>query len=484
MQPTQEQQAIIDAVVSGKSLKVQAYAGSGKTSLLVAVAQAIPDKSIGYVTFNKRLAEEAKTKFPYNADCRTAHSLAYGVTGKYFQRRLENSAYVLQNYYLHEASRLYTPSSDEDMDSNDLGLAALRVINSFLQSDSLTLDEQLGDSEQRSDILDVANAFWQMMSDYKGRSPVTHDVYLKLWELKLREKNAKPLKYDLVMFDEAQDASPVMLSVLKSHYHHGGQLIIVGDAYQQLYDWRGAVNAIQKFDLPEFPMSQSFRFGPKLAELAMRVLDDLGAKYQLKGTESIPTEVVEGYVPEGTTPKCVLNRTNIGVFNSILRFLDMTQLTIEIIGGTTEVIDEMQGLVDLTNKGFTKHTKFSMFRGFNHMRIVSNTEVGTEYRPYVKLMDNYGPDYLQQKLDALRQRSVQSGGEIVFSTIHKSKGLEFETVALGDDLKPWVVDEEVHYAEGCVVYVAMTRAIRTLYLDGFTAEYQHALDGGLTGEDE
>ena len=81
MQLTEEQQRIIAYVKQmkrGGRFKVEAKAGSGKTSTLVEVARANPDKRFLYLAFNKAIVNEAKDKFPKNVVVKTTHSLAYG----------------------------------------------------------------------------------------------------------------------------------------------------------------------------------------------------------------------------------------------------------------------------------------------------------------------------------------------------------------------------------------------------------------------
>ena len=78
---TEEQCRIIDFVKQmkrGQKLKIEAKAGSGKTSTLVEVAKANPDKRFLYLAFNKAIVNDASQKFPANVVVKTTHSLAYG----------------------------------------------------------------------------------------------------------------------------------------------------------------------------------------------------------------------------------------------------------------------------------------------------------------------------------------------------------------------------------------------------------------------
>ena len=69
-----------------------------------------------------------------------------------------------------------------------------------------------------------------------------HDGYLKLWQLK--QPILKDMHYhDVLMIDEGQDMNPAMLEIFN---YQKTTKIIVGDPYQQIYMFRGAVNALGK----------------------------------------------------------------------------------------------------------------------------------------------------------------------------------------------------------------------------------------------
>ncbi|MGP4878937.1 hypothetical protein ACTXQV_44115, partial [Klebsiella pneumoniae] len=80
----------------GQSFKVIAYAGTGKTTTLQMISDAMPERRGMYLAFNKAIAGEAQNKFHRNVDCRTFHSLAFrsvprGVTDKLRLPRLSPS---------------------------------------------------------------------------------------------------------------------------------------------------------------------------------------------------------------------------------------------------------------------------------------------------------------------------------------------------------------------------------------------------------
>ena len=78
--PSEEQQAIIDSAARGANIVVDAVAGSGKTTTILSIAKALPDKTIVQVTFNSQLKLEVREKLSQlglkNITVHTYHSLA------------------------------------------------------------------------------------------------------------------------------------------------------------------------------------------------------------------------------------------------------------------------------------------------------------------------------------------------------------------------------------------------------------------------
>ena len=85
--PTHEQQAILDSFKEHRILKINAIAGSGKSSTLKMLSELNPQPSL-YICYNKTTATEASNKFPKHTSCRTAHSLAYSLYGSLLQHKL------------------------------------------------------------------------------------------------------------------------------------------------------------------------------------------------------------------------------------------------------------------------------------------------------------------------------------------------------------------------------------------------------------
>ena len=69
MNLTDEQHAICQAARDldvGSSLKIQAFAGTGKTTTLAAIAESLAQRKFLYLVFNRAAADEAEHKMPSN----------------------------------------------------------------------------------------------------------------------------------------------------------------------------------------------------------------------------------------------------------------------------------------------------------------------------------------------------------------------------------------------------------------------------------
>ncbi len=86
------------------------------------------------------------------------------------------------------------------------------------------------------------------------------------------------------------------------------QVIYVGDAHQQIYAWRGAVNAMQQLPLPESRLTTSFRFGESIADIANHLLYGLNETIPLLGNPELNSKVVNK--PHTKQRDAILCRTN------------------------------------------------------------------------------------------------------------------------------------------------------------------------------
>src|ERR1019366_1188931 len=260
MNLTEEQHTICQAARDlgvRSSLKIQAFAGTGKTTTLAAIAESLPQRKFLYLVFNRAAADQAELRMPSNVAVRTAHAVAFRSIGYVYKSRLARSPWAWFPYMKEKMPRALDFVMRTGRDATSAGAVIIRTLEQFLRM--------------------TDGAIGAIHAPYCCVDRVTHDCYLKLFYLQGRELAPRDWT---VMLDEAQDADLVILGLLE---RHRGARIIVGDKYQQLYQWRGAVNALSRLhsDRAELSLTQTFRFGAGVAAWANQVLEIMGERLRI-----------------------------------------------------------------------------------------------------------------------------------------------------------------------------------------------------------
>jgi hypothetical protein len=462
MNPTKEQEEAIRLFKTGDSLAIEAGAGTGKTSTLVMLADAAGGTMRGqYVAFNKALVEESKAKFPRQVACNTAHSLAFRAVGKNYASRLNNSQRT-PSYVIAQRLRLQALSVEDFQGVQKVlqdGLLAglvVKTVQRFCQTaapeinqyhvpvpDGLSLG---GQQAVRELITPHAQAMWDDLQLESGWAPFKHEHYLKMWQL-----DNPVIGADYILFDEAQDANPVIASIIANQEEYS-QIVYVGDSQQEIYAWTGAVNALSKVEVAHRSfLTQSFRFGPAIADRANTVLDTLQAPLRLTGNPAIDSrlEVLE-------RPKAILVRTNASGLAYLLQ-MQKDGVRAHFIGGTDQLLGFVRGAQQLMQTGRSIHPDLVCFNSWGEVQsYVQQDASGEELRLNVRLVDGYGVEVIEKALNTM---PYEGAAEVIISTAHRSKGREWSSVQLSGDF-PQTADSTP--ADLRLLYVAITRAKESL----------------------
>lgn len=465
--PTVEQQAALDLFSTGHDLVIEAGAGTGKTSTLRLLA-ASTDRQGVYVAFNRAIVEEAKAKMPDNVSASTAHALAFRVTGMQMRHRLNGrrvkSSDIAKMLGINPIE-VVGPLGRRRLAAGYLGGLVQRAVVSFCQ----TADERIsgrhvprieGIDGFRSDgTLEWANnrivqrelepalrRAWADLMDPNGVLPYRHDHYLKAWQL-----SGPRIACDFIMFDEAQDANPVMRAIVEAQTH--AQRVYVGDSQQQIYSFTGAVNALAQVNGNRTMLTKSFRFGPEIAAAANSVLALLDTDMRIEGAGR------PGRVEQVAKPDVILTRTNASAVRLALGEL-VTGGRPSIIGGFDDVIRFAAAAMDLKNNGWTSHPDLSCFKSWGEVQdYVDEDPNGSELSLLVDLVDEFGADVISERL---KECTAPENATLQISTAHKAKGLEWDVVKLASDFPTGLNKKgeecKVGAEELRLLYVAVTRA--------------------------
>ena len=429
--PTDEQIAAINSFSDGRTLMLNACAGSGKTATLEAMANASKQRGL-YIVFSKAAAADASKKFPSQVAVKTSHALAFSQI-KNMGFSLEKMLGSLNAKAIVKVMGLKALSFDGFVLLDfEIGHAVRQTISAFCHSDNnaisrrhvpetellrITLTAEAL-SKYQDYIAKEANALWLLMSDiHEDGYPLGHDGYFKLWSLSLPQ-----LPFMYVLLDEAQDSNPALLHVLKNQ--DKCQLVFVGDRYQQIYAWRGAVNAMEKLKAEQFALTRSFRYGQHIADFATALLKLLGNENQLTGRD----DIIGGFACE--KPNAYISRTNAALIGTLVEHKDQID-SIYIVGEGREILSLLNDVKRLQNKQKAAMGEFFGFKDWNDVLQYCEKVHKSPLDTIVQLVEKFGEGAIRDLVSSTCQNSQEAA--ITLSTAHKAKGLEFDEVCLSDD---------------------------------------------------
>lgn len=473
MQPTDEQAHCVSVFNTLADMAIEAGAGAGKTTTLELLAKSRSARGT-YAAFNRAIVDEARRKMPENIGCATAHSLAMRQTGHVYRHRLNGgrvrSTELARRLGLAQSfMRVDYGGEPKVVQPGTLASLTMRgVLNFCFSADEVPLAKHVPyvdgidpptDDGHRTfannrlvaqTLEPVMRKAWDDLCKPDGSLPYGHDHYLKLWQL-----SDPVIPGEFVLFDEAQDAAPVMLDAVNRQHERGAQLVFVGDSQQQIYEWRGAVNALATIGGERTFLTQSFRFGPEIARVANLLLGRLDADLRITGLESIESRIEKLHQPHA-----VLCRSNAVAVSTVLRAIGEHR-RVHLIGGGREVVAFARAARDLKEKGSTTYPDLMCFQSWGEVQeYVEQDPQGSDLALLVRLVDEFG---VQTILTALGEMSLEEPRpedvDVIVSTAHKSKGREWETVQLADDFS-WPSDDAL--GEWRLLYVAATRAREVL----------------------
>jgi len=486
MNLTEEQKAIL---ATNTDIAVNAVAGSGKTSTMIEYAASRPAGCrILYLAFNKSVKLEAVRKFAArglnNVTVETAHSLAY----RYIMR---GNKYILssQGYKTHQIAEVLSLTGDgarhtEFILANHIS----KFITYFCNSDKAKVqDLNYLDTVKEANAKKFVHAFYRVIEEGtrhflakmdKAEIEITHDFYLKKFQL-----SAPVLPYDYILFDEGQDASAAMLDVFLKQ---PAIKVIVGDTHQQIYGWRYAINSLSKTPFATLNLSTSFRFPADIAALAMGVLS---MKDKLGTAKPIPI-TGKGKTTK-TVTKATIGRTNLGLLLNAINYITdnrkVKHIYFEGNINSYTYADEGASLYDVLSlyNGSRDRIRDKLIGSMNTMdeleEYIESTE-DAQLGMMMEIVNEYGneiPRILKNLKDLHTGDEDRSKAEMIFSTVHRAKGMEYDTVHLVNDfISEQKLDRVIKEAEAekqtpdkaklneeiNLLYVAVTRTRHKLYV--------------------
>jgi superfamily I DNA/RNA helicase len=302
--------------------------------------------------------------------------------------------------------------------------------------------------------------------------PITHDMYLK--EFSLRKNQ---LLYDYIFVDEKQDLNPAMYNLIDGLFIYNPKVKIIsfGDPGQQIFAYRGSS---ERFSLEKYHyrLKESHRFGKSLCKLSNFFMNNQKVNYYTDiisnkedthiGRMDRYSQLVE-HVKSGGKPT-VIARFNMTLWH-LLKAFAKNNITCALSGGIDS--SELNFLKDLHNlynghKVRSGKLKGATFETYLRQAKIHDDKSALLACRFVESIENEGND-----LFALMSNSIQpiNKAQVLLTTVHQAKGLEFNDVWITKDFPKVVQDnstilnrlkrEDTH-----LIYTAMTRAKKSLTL--------------------
>lgn len=458
--PTAEQEHILDLVRSTKSnLLINALAGSGKTTTLEMIQDALPPPVL-CLAFNKRIADVMVKRFRTATTVRTFNGLGHRIWSAACAGRISLDPKKVPDLLREVIKELPRSEQGEAWEVFWEVLAAVGLAKSLgyipegkypnakrlitRESFYAHLPEDIGPLGQ--DLLEET-LLRSIKSAYAGLIDYNDQVYMPALF------GGTYPKFPTVLIDEAQDLSPVNHQML--NHLSKSRLIAVGDENQSIYRFRGAeTNGMRKlrerFAMDTAELSISFRC-PEAVVKAVHWRVPHMKWVKGGGRVGILRNPTPSSFPDGCAIIC---RNNAPLFSLALRLLgagrsvsvagsDVGPRVIGILHKLGEDGDKQEEVLDAIDKWeaekISKGSTTAKDIG-DCMRVFART--GTTLRRAV----------------AYAEHLFKQVGSIQLLTGHKAKGLEWNTVY---HLDSWLLHTDEQDLN--LRYVITTRAMETYY---------------------
>lgn len=506
--------------------------GTGKTAALILRVEreldsGVAPERLGYYSFTKAAARVAQQR---------AEAIFYGYSKESFShfRTLHSEAFrqlewskdnVMAGKNLRDFSEAFgyeisqANIEDKDIDEHEGREAVLKTLGDYLLfftnwRTNLLLEFEVAyrdfwvlnqDSLPDGWSLGVARLFEERYRGYKEENGLLdfNDILIKVLE-----EGLKP-DLDVLIFDEAQDSSPLQYKVLDFWLQGVKRHYIAGDSDQCIYQWMGTDPDIleeRPYDRLTY-LVQSYRVPQSVHSLATKIIHT--TNYRPRPAKGEVHEMsLEGVLNrfgslDGNTAFILVR--NLYLLEDLINELYHWGIPFENLRGPAPFRGKTANRIIITRRLFRGEAilaedlwlliknipqKHYFLRGFK-----AETQSLAKEQPQLPVglegirefcMENFLSDPLtalglSPRTKAYFKRVIQRNGEAVLlerprvtiGTIHSVKGMEADYVAICPDMskKTWLGWQRLPEEEKRVWYVAVTRTRECLFLLHPNSEY-------------
>ena len=457
--PTPEQDHILSLLETKSNLLINALAGSGKTTTLEMIQNALAPPVL-CLAFNRRIADVMVKRFRTTTTVRTFNSLGHRIWATTCAGHISLDTKKVPDLLRELIKELPRGDQGEAWEvfwevKATVDLAkALGYIPDGKYPDAKRIispsefwaraEEDIGELGQ-----DLVNEtlFRSIKAAYSGLIDYNDQVYMPALF------GGTYPKFPNVLVDEAQDLSPVNHEML-GHLTKS-RLIAVGDPWQSIYGFRGAVRSgmsklRERFAMTEADLSVSFRCPEAIVRTvhwrvpSMKWSKPGGRVAQLKNPT--PSSFVDG--------SAIISRNNAPLFALALRLLSSGR-SVSVSG--SDIGPRVIGILrKLGPDNLSKESLLDEIKSWEIEKIAKGSATASDIADCMRVFGRQGATLGQAC--AYAEHLFRQQGNIQLLTGHKAKGLEWHTVY---HLDPFLLRQDEQDLN--LRYVITTRAKETYY---------------------
>lgn len=506
--PSKYQQDIFDFVQhSIGNAVINAKAGSGKSSTMVAAIKLVPkSQRCLFIAFNRAIVEDLSKKLENHPNCHaeTIHSLGYSIIKRNFGYEPVLDEYKYRNYLKQNICEL---------SKIDCETMTRSVLETYMETVSTLINfARFNLCQTKDEIMEVAKKYSMPIlcdecevalkcMEWGKQSLTTIDYTDMVWlpyELSLSPKGHQ---YDWVMFDEAQDASKAYVDLFLRVFKRGTRFIAVADPSQSINQFAGSSS--DAFDYlscyphtREFDLPICYRCDRKIVQLAQNIVPEIKIKDNAEDGVILYDCSIDD-MEDGDMVLCRAKSPLVRLYvklikkdvNCYIKGQDIGINLIELIRSTNAKAIGRELLSD----GLFIRLYERLINERNIMMQVHQLDLwdASLSLPVMNLYDEInaitilseGCNTVDELIERIENIFKEDEKGICLSTIHKAKGLENDNVYIlcwsmmpsKRATKDWELKQERN-----LQYVAITRAKHKL---GFVSEREMPPSGTMMSDD-
>ncbi len=479
-----QQQHFFDWVQHGTgSCVLEAVAGSGKTTTLIKALE-LMDGSIFFGAYNKKIAEEIAAKAPKRAGLLVSTMHAAGFRAwRRAAGQVKVDATKCRSIFrsMTEQKPLFASLESPVLDlvsyakQGAAGLAGAIPANFWHETidhfgiDTLDRDDEV--IRLAVELLQQSQALDHQVVDFDDMiyAPLIH--------------RARVFENDWVLIDEAQDTNAARRALALRMLRRGGRLVAVGDRHQAIYGFTGAdADALDLIGravaAQPMPLTVTYRCPKTVVAYAQRWVNHITAHASAPDGRVIEVPVGADLTKIAAPGDAILCRFNAPLLGLAYQFISEgipAQIEGREIGTGLKQLarrwrvksfavlqDRLSSYAEREVAKFRAKEQESRAAGIEDKVACLNLLIAR-----IQKIDPHPLDAVQRlcdEIDAIFGDNI-GGATILLSSIHKSKGREWDKVYwLQSGPSKWARKDWEKEQEANLCYVAATRAKSELYL--------------------